>query len=171
MPVGFSFEGTSKLKVGSVLTYHRACKKCTVRVDFPRLNPEGSNSHGTTSVPQEAGQIVKSKLSVALAAFNSRTLVAFALASVLALASTPGHALSFDFSFTNFTGNVTGTVTGLIEGLTDNTTSSATDVIVESYPAGVDGVPQAPFTVTQSNSNLNTFTVANGLITSAFFFF
>jgi len=102
---------------------------------------------------------------------KNRTLSAFALASALALASTPGHALSFDFSFTNtFSGGVTGTVTGLVEGLTDNTTSSATDVIVQSYPAGVAGVPTAPFTLTQSNSLANHFTVANGLITSAYFF-
>jgi hypothetical protein len=97
-------------------------------------------------------------------------LSAFALASALALASTPGHALSFDFSFSNVSGNVTGMVTGLIEGLTDNTTSSATDVIVQSYPAGLAGVlPLAPFTLTQPESTLNLFTVANGSITSALF--
>ena len=45
----------------------------------------------------------------------------FAFACALALASTPGHALSFDFSFSNVTGTVNGTVTGLIEGLTDYT--------------------------------------------------
>jgi hypothetical protein len=100
---------------------------------------------------------------------KSRTLSAFAFASALALTSTPGHALSFDFSFTNVVGNVSGTVTGLIEGLTDNTTSSATDVIVQSYPNGLSGLPSAPFTLTQSNPSDNTFTVANGLITSAFF--
>jgi hypothetical protein len=53
-------------------------------------------------------------------------LGAFAFAFVLALATTPGHALSFDFSFTNVTGTVNGTVSGLIEGLTDNTTSVGT---------------------------------------------
>jgi hypothetical protein len=98
---------------------------------------------------------------------KSRTLSAFAFASALVLASTPGHALSFDFSFSNVAGTVDGTVTGLIEGLADNTTSSATDVIVQSYPAGVGQVPPAPFTLTQPSSN--TFTVANGLITSALF--
>jgi hypothetical protein len=51
---------------------------------------------------------------------NNRTVSAFALASVLALASTPGHALSFDFSFSNVSGDTNGTVTGVIEGLTDN---------------------------------------------------
>jgi len=101
---------------------------------------------------------------------NNRTLSAFALASVLALASTPGHALSFDFSFSNFNGNIAGTVTGVIEGLTDNATSSATDVIVESYPSALSGLPAVPFTLTQSSSASNTFTVANGLITHASFF-
>jgi len=102
---------------------------------------------------------------------NNRALAAFAFASALTLASTPGHALSFDFSFSNLPsfGNVNGTVTGLIEGLTDNTTSSATDVIVQSYPAGVGGVPPAPFTLPSLASFANNFTVANGLITSAFF--
>ena len=36
-----------------------------------------------------------------------------------ALASTPGHALSFDFSFSNTVG---ATVTGEIDGLQDNAT-------------------------------------------------
>jgi hypothetical protein len=100
---------------------------------------------------------------------NNRTLGAFVFASVLALASSPGHALSFDFSFTNVSGNVTGTVTGLVEGLTNNTTSGATDIIVESYPAGVTNVPTAPFDVSVAGATNNTFTVANGSITSAFF--
>ena len=101
---------------------------------------------------------------------NIRTLGAFALASALALTSTPSHALSFDFTFSNVQGGVNGTVAGVVEGLTDNMTSSATDVIVESYPHGVRGVPSAPFTLTQSDSRNNTFTVGNGSITSAFFF-
>jgi hypothetical protein len=45
-------------------------------------------------------------------AMKRRTLGAFAFASALALASTPGHALSFQFSFPNAFGNVDGTVTG-----------------------------------------------------------
>ena len=97
-----------------------------------------------------------------------------ALASALALASSPGHALSFDFSFTNTSSDprhVNGTVTGLIEGLTDNTISQqATDVIVESYPAGIVGPPPAPFLIPGTTSPLfNDFTVANGSITSAVF--
>ena len=102
---------------------------------------------------------------------KNMTLGAFAFASALALASAPGYALSFDFSFSNVFGDVNGTVTGLIEGLTDNTTSAATDVIVESYPAGVGGVPPAPIVINgvPFGSTTNDFTVANGSITSAFF--
>jgi hypothetical protein len=40
-----------------------------------------------------------------------------AFASALAFASTPCHALSFNFSITNTLGNVSGTVAGLIEGI------------------------------------------------------
>lgn len=101
---------------------------------------------------------------------KNMTLGAFAFASALALASAPGYALSFDFSFSNVFGDVNGTVTGLIEGLTDNTTSAATDVIVESYPAGIVGPPPAPFLIPGTTSPLfNDFTVANGSITSAVF--
>ena len=96
---------------------------------------------------------------------KNMTLGAFAFASALALAPTPGHALSFDFSFTNVTGTVNGTVTGLIEGLTDDTTSSAADVIVQSYPAAI-AAPPAPFAL---NDPFNSFTVANGSITMASF--
>src|SRR5262245_24415098 len=96
-----------------------------------------------------------------------------ALASALALASSPGHTLSFDFSFSNTSsdpGHVNGTVTGLVGGLTDNTTSAATHVTVESYPAGIGSEPPAPFDVSPGVSAQNIFTVANGSITSAFFF-
>jgi len=100
---------------------------------------------------------------------KNMTLGAFALASALALASTPGHALSFDFSMTNVTGIVSGTVTGLIEGLTDNATSAATDVIVQNYPSAIVA-PSAPFAVDLPPfASFNSFTVADGAITSAVF--
>jgi hypothetical protein len=113
---------------------------------------------------------MKTKLSAAVAAFKSRTLLAGAFASAMVLASIPAHALSFDFSFTNVTGNVSGTVTGLVEGLTDNATSSATDAIIQSYPVGLAGLPTAPFTIPgPTTPQLNNFTVANNSITSAIF--
>ena len=99
---------------------------------------------------------------------KNMTLGALALASALALTSTPGHALSFDFSFSNVSGNITGTVTGLIEGLTDNATSAATHVIVETYPAGLT-LPAAPFEPNVPAGNPNSFTVLNGSITEAGF--
>src|SRR5262249_11094375 len=51
-----------------------------------------------------------------------------------------------------------------------NTTSAATHVTVESYPAGIGSEPPAPFDVSPGVSAQNIFTVANGSITSAFFF-
>jgi hypothetical protein len=100
---------------------------------------------------------------------SNRTLGAFIFAFGLTLTSTPGHALSFQFSFTNTIGNASGTVTGLIEGLTDNATSSATDVIIQSYPAGLSSLPTAPITITQSLVSDNHFTVVNNSITSGIF--
>jgi hypothetical protein len=67
---------------------------------------------------------------------KSMTLGAFAFVSALALASTPCHALNFDFSFSNTTGNTAGTVTGEIEGLVDNTANQqASAVIITSAPS------------------------------------
>jgi len=101
---------------------------------------------------------------------KNKTLGAFMLAATLAIASTPGYALTFQFSFTNSLGSVAGTVTGLINGLTDNTTSSATQVIIQSYPTALS-LPPAPFDIADVTIAFapNTFTVANGSITSALF--
>jgi hypothetical protein len=97
-----------------------------------------------------------------------RTFGALALASALTFTATPGHALDFDFSMSNVSGNVNGTVTGLIEGLTDNATSTPTEVIVQSYPAGIVA-PPAPFGPLTPDIDLHFFTVANGSITSSLF--
>jgi len=103
---------------------------------------------------------------------NIGTLAALAFALTLAFASTPGYALTFEFSFTNVAGsagNVSGTVTGFIEGLDDNTTfASADHVIVNSYPAGLIGPPLAPFEAIP-DLIFNFFTVVNGSITEASF--
>ena len=63
-----------------------------------------------------------------------KTMTLGAFACALALASTPGHALSFDFSFTNQFGTILGTVTGHIDGLQDNATGPATAVFIDSAP-------------------------------------
>jgi hypothetical protein len=99
---------------------------------------------------------------------KSMTLGVFAFASALTLASTPGYALSFDFSFTNTDGNTPGTVTGVIDGLVDNATSKASAVIIESVPSVINiGTPHSfPVGLAASNS----FTVTNGTITSADYF-
>jgi hypothetical protein len=100
-------------------------------------------------------------------AMNGRTLTAVAFASALVLASSPGHALSFQFSFTGITGTGEGTVTGEIDGLADNTTGPATAVFIDSAPSAF-GVT-TPLSVPLSNSNFNTFTVSSDAITSSTF--
>jgi MYXO-CTERM domain-containing protein len=97
------------------------------------------------------------------------------LVTIMALVGTHARAqLLIQFQFTNdpIFGDVAGTVTGLIEGLQDNATSAATHVYVERYPAGLSATPTpidfadaTVFPVQQANS----FTVANGVVTSATF--
>jgi hypothetical protein len=61
---------------------------------------------------------------------------------------------------------VAGTVTGEIFGLTEGATSSATDLIVDSYPARL--MPPAPPQTIFTGVALNSFTVdATGGITAA----
>jgi hypothetical protein len=79
--------------------------------------------------------------------------------------------LDFTFSFTGTVppGTVAGTVTGEIFGLTEGITSSATNVMVDSYPVGLEppSPPQSVFTDVFDNS----FTVSSmGAITAADFF-
>ena len=95
---------------------------------------------------------------------KNMTLGAFAFGCVLALASTPGHALSFDFSFTGG-GDIPGTVTGEIDGLQDNATGPATAVFINSAPAFYHIT--MPFSVPipgPGNPGLNSFTVTSGMI-------
>jgi len=104
---------------------------------------------------------------------KSMTLGAFAFASALALASTPGQTLTFDFSFTNdpLLGNIPGTVTGEIDGLQDNTPAfmnPATAIFIDSAPA-VFNLP-SPFSVPLAGATTNGFTVRNGEIAIGFSF-
>src|SRR5262249_53577552 len=90
----------------------------------------------------------------------------FALASALALASTPGNALSFSFSFAcdfGFGCNSPGTVTGEIDGLQDNATGPATAVVINSS----SGFPPitTPVTVFPGNvPSFNSFPFTSGMI-------
>jgi hypothetical protein len=107
------------------------------------------------------------------------TLGAFAFVAVLALASTPGYALSFDFSFScNQVGpscTAPGTVTGVIEGLQDNLgqelppgsgqPNPATAVIINSAPSLID----LPVPISVPLETPNSFTVDQGVITAASF--
>jgi hypothetical protein len=101
------------------------------------------------------------------AIMKSSTLGAFAFACALALASTPGHALTFDFSFTNVSGDTPGTVTGEIGGLVDNATSKAGLIIIDSVPSATHIL--TPSLIFPAFAIDNSFTVANGTITSALY--
>jgi len=103
------------------------------------------------------------------------------LAGALVAPLSAHAALNFDFSFTGplDQGGGTGTVTGEIFGLTDNATSAPTDVVIDSYPAAIGGLPPAPwdlyaipgFIFGENGTPLlaNHFTVTNGVITDALF--
>jgi hypothetical protein len=91
------------------------------------------------------------------------------LALSLMLASGTAHAgLNFDFSFTG-TAGIAGTVTGEIFGLTDNSTSAPTDVVIDSYPAGITlpGTPWDIFNAAGFILGVDRFTVSGGQITAA----
>jgi hypothetical protein len=98
---------------------------------------------------------------------KNMTLGAFAFASALALASTQGHALSFNFLIRNEIGTVGPTVTGEIDGLTDNTTGPATAVFVNSAPPVFNIT--APLSFPIAGAIDNSFTVRSGAITASSF--
>jgi hypothetical protein len=81
---------------------------------------------------------MKSKLSAALAAFKSRTLVAGAFASALALASTPGQALNLDIIASVTNGGSSDLVTGLTQLAVGSTFSGGNFHLVNA-----NGVAQA----------------------------
>jgi hypothetical protein len=89
--------------------------------------------------------------------------------------SPPARADNFFFSFSNVTGNVPGTVSGEIFGLTNNSTSAASDIVINSFPVGLTGLPAAPFSVFTAITNEggtffnNSFTETNGMVTAASF--
>jgi hypothetical protein len=82
--------------------------------------------------------------------------------------ATQATPLDFTFSFSNVIGNTAGTVTGEIFGLTEGATSSATNVIVDTYPPGLE--PHSPPQTIFTNVLDNAFTVDSiGDITDATF--
>ena len=93
-------------------------------------------------------------------------LGALAFASALVFASTPSHALTFDFSITDIT--VGTTITGEIDGLQDNTANQpATAIIVDSIPPAFNLT--TPFSVPLVTPIRNSFIVEAGAITLADF--
>jgi PEP-CTERM motif len=91
---------------------------------------------------------------------------------LLACAAGPARAdLVFDFSFTNNSGNVSGTVTGEILGLVDNEANqSASEVLIDSYPAGLGNIGSTPIDVTSWFDQVaNSFTVVSGQLTDVNF--
>jgi hypothetical protein len=91
---------------------------------------------------------------------KNMTLGAFAFGCVLALAATPGHALSFNFS-------LAGTVTGHIDGLQDNATGPASAIFVDTAPPVFNLT--APLLFPGSTAPINSFTVTSEVIRGAEF--
>ena len=91
----------------------------------------------------------------------------------IALSSVPAWADNFRFSFTNdiTNGNVPGTVFGEIRGLTNNTTGPATEVIITSFPAGLNSVlGSGPINATLWDQQYqNSFTETGGVVTGGGF--
>jgi hypothetical protein len=99
------------------------------------------------------------------------TLLGAGLIGLMHPAAAQATLLDFTFSFTGTAppGSVAGTVTGEIFGLTEGATSSATNVIVDSFPAGLQP-PAPPVTLDLIDAIIinNTFTVDSmGMITAA----
>jgi hypothetical protein len=95
------------------------------------------------------------------------TILGAGLFGLMHPTATHAGPLDFMFSFSNTTGNVNGTVTGEIFGLTDNATGPASNVILDSYPAGL-GLPTPPLTILTGITS-NSFTVTDETITAATF--
>src|SRR4051812_41521886 len=93
-------------------------------------------------------------------------VVGAAATGIVVSSASPAQALDFNFSFTNDpgVGSVNGTVEGTIYGLTDNAISAAADIIVTSYPAGLNlpAPPFSPFSLGSDSSN--SFEVLNGVL-------
>jgi hypothetical protein len=97
-------------------------------------------------------------------------LSAFVTIPGVLAAYTPAQALDFSFSFGNTSGPISGTVAGRVIGLVDNTTGSASQVVIDSFPAGLEGTPNNGLIATNWSGQVeNSFTVTSGNITSGVF--
>jgi hypothetical protein len=93
---------------------------------------------------------------------------------IAALASAPSRAATYDFSFGNMYGTVFGTVTGTIILPDGNATNeAATSVTITSAPSSLASLLPNPILGTDltNPTNSNSFTVSNGKITSALFYY
>ena len=104
----------------------------------------------------------------------NRLFCTFATVSALALlvgsSSVAKAELVFSFCVENTIGNVAGVFSGEIFGLTDNATSSATKVVIESFPIGLNSlVGTGEDAVLWDQQNQNSFTVSGGMITAGGF--
>jgi hypothetical protein len=82
------------------------------------------------------------------------------------------RADDFTFSFTNTIGNIPGTVTGEILGLTNNATSPAAEVLITSFPSGLNSIlGSAPIIASLwAIQYENAFTETGGVVTGGGFF-
>ena len=84
--------------------------------------------------------------------------------------ATSAKADSFTFSFTNVVGTVNGTVTGEIIGLTNNATGSAAEILITSFPSGLNSIfGSGPINATSWNaaSGELIYRDRSGVITAA----
>jgi hypothetical protein len=94
-------------------------------------------------------------------------LVVLTLAVVAATAGKMSAGQIFDFSITNTIGTVPGTVTGqIVLPFNGNGSGAASQVPIDSYPAGVGNIGSTPVNVTAwPDQSLNSFTVSSGHLT------
>ena len=102
--------------------------------------------------------------------FPLGALMMFLLTGGVTISTTSKAQLIFSFSVTNTAGTVAGTFKGEIFGLIDNSTSSATKVLIESFPSGLNSLASPPVdAILWNQQNQNSFTVSGGQITAGGF--
>ena len=95
--------------------------------------------------------------------FPLGALMMFLLTGGVTISTTSKAQLIFSFSVTNTAGTVAGTFKGEIFGLIDNSTSSATKVLIESFPSGLNSLASPPVdAILWNQQNQNSFTVSGG---------